>query len=589
MIKYTLLTAALVAASASALTPLPRTAPFNKNVNLTATSQTSLGTALSTLARGAGLNLVIQDVPAVTVTQSLKGVPTWQAIETLLKVHAPGLDALYDGKFLIIAKSETIRALRNPALQRRVISTPLTTEQLGTLVQLTPGLQAYPFGAGRAVLTGTPQVLDSALALIGQITAQEADPVTEPQERSLATAPLNAETLATTLRNAYPTLTVTPAGTRVVLIGDPAVLDRAAALVTTLIQDAVAAAPAAQVSAAPAPAPVLTTARVTVRLPEATVSRVLQAVSSTLTAKPLDAGAYLLTGTEGEVQRAQAELRAAEQRLSGQAVMTYPVQHGGADLIPTLQRSVPGASFDYVPSTAQLVVQASAADHALVAGLLRQLDQPTAAAAAREVVSVTVMLDVAKATVLAPLLGGGAASTATGSEGAPAASGALRVLADERSNTLILQGPRADVELAQRIIKDLDVELPNVNVRLNVQQVDTSDGRSLGIDWQAGVAGVTVGGGSGGLSVGYDPTKTVPSVNVKLNASEGKNNGKTLLDTSLTAQSGRTGSLLSGGTLMVPKTTTGTDGKTSTSGFDEYNYGLEVRVTPAPPGTAASN
>jgi general secretion pathway protein D len=76
---------------------------------------------------------------------------------------------------------------------------------------------------------------------------------------------------------------------------------------------------------------------------------------------------------------------------------------------------------------------------------------------------------------------------------------------------------------------------------------------------------------------------------VNLAANTNKTTSKTLLDTSLSTQAGRTSTLLSGGQLLVPVTNTTSTGGSSSSqqSRETYNYGLDVKVTPrlAPDGT----
>lgn len=589
------LTALLTLAASPATAAVPRTTPFTKTVDLTTTSQTTLAAALATLTRSIGVNLVVQGLPAVTVTQGIKGVPAWQAIDTLLKVHAPTLDTHYDGKFLIVAPSDTISALKGQDRVITVTPTAVDDKQASALTTVIPGLIVLPFGEKASILAGSPTQVREAEALLAPSTAPApvAPPAAPPVTESLLVGPLNPADVTTILKESYPDLRVVNAGTRVIVTGSAGGVLQARSLLTALIEDAETRKP--QVSAAPVvmtPAittPEQVTQRLNLTLDPATVTKVASASSEDVKVIALEPGTYLLLGAQPAVTTVTADLRAAETRIKGLALVPYPLRYAGADLVPVLQRAVPAATIEFVPGTRQLLVRAGADDHAVLAALLRQLDVRASGDADREVTTELLTLKLASAkdlaAVLAPPSQGSQGQGAQGQAGQGQAAGTpddtrLTVSVDDRSNTLVLRGTRADVLSAIAVARALDTELPNVTVHLNVRQVDNSDGRNLGIDWQAGMGGVTVGGGASGLSVAYSPAATAPTVRVNLGAQDSKTNGKTLLDTSLTTQSGRPGKLLSGGTLMVPKSTKDSEGNVSSNGYEQYDYGLEVRVTP---------
>lgn len=590
------LTALLTLAAFPANAAVPRTTPFTKTVDLTTTSQTTLAAALATLTRSIGVNLVVQGLPAVNVTQGIKNVPAWQAIDTLLKVHAPTLDTHYNGKFLIVAPADTISALKG---QDRVISvTPAAVDdkQAAALNTVIPGLIVLPFGEKASILAGTAEQVRQAEALLtppsAPVTAAPT-PATPPVTESLTVGPLNPAEVTTILKEAYPDLRVVNAGSRVVVTGSAGAVLQARALIGTLIGDAETSKP--EVSAAPVViAPSITTPeqvsqKVNLTLDPATVTKVASASSEDVKIVPLEPGTYLLLGTQTNVTTVIADLRSTESRVMNRALVTYSLRYAGADLVPVLQRTLPAATIEFVPGTRQLLVRAGADDHTLLASLLRQLDVRASGDADREVITVTHTLRFASAKDLAGVVVPSQAQAqpqgqqGQGQQGQGQAAQndtRLSVSVDERSNTLVFRGPRSEVQAAVALAQTLDDELPNVTVHVGVRQVDNSDGRNLGIDWQASAGGVTIGGGASGLSVAYSPAAAVPSVRVNLGAQDNKTAGKTLLDTNLTTQSGRPGKLLSGGTLMIPKTTKDSDGNTTTNGYDSFDYGLEVRVTP---------
>lgn len=610
--KPTLTLTALLLLNSLALAAVPSTAPFTKTVDLTATSQTTLPVALSTLGRSIGVNLIVQNLPNVNVTQSIRSVPAWQAINTLIRVHAPEHDTHYDGKFLIIAPKNTIATLRGENRVTEMTGVALDEKQTASLTTLIPGLIVLPFGTAN-VLSGTPEQVRQAQTLLSSTATKS--PTTQ---LTLDVTPMTPTTLSGILKDAFTDLRTVNAGTRLVISGPTQTVTEAQTLIDTLIQDAKRDAAAAEKTPAPAvviaatPAAPDTTRRADLKLDAQTIAR-LSALHPSVRLTPLDSGAYLMTGPAEDVTALHDEFRLAESRLNARALVSYPLKRAGKDIIAVLQRAVPAASFDFIDSSRQLLVRAIADEHTLIATLLRQLDVTPTEETEREVITKTVTLEFAKASDLAPVLsspsgnrtqasnaaqagqnapaettmaqGQGAPNTQQGqaqdqAQGQGQANPGLTITVDERSNALVLRGPRNEVNTAMTLAATLDRELPNVAVHVKVQQVDNSDGSNLGIDWSIGAGGLNVGGGGNGLSVAYTPGAVAPTARVNLNAQDTRTKGKTLLDTHLTTQSGRPGKLLSGGTLMLPKYTTDGDGKTSISDYAQYDYGLEVRITP---------
>jgi len=636
--KLPIITTLLLLGTAGALsTPLPQKGALARTVTLTTSTQTSLQSALTTLTRAAGINLVAQGLPNVTVTQNLRNVPAFKAITTLLEVYAPELDAKLDNGNLLIAPRDVIARIGNSGTRSNVIySLGVNDIQTRALKSVAPGLDVIPFSDTVTILNGTKSQLDAAQRLLNETIAMNTSPYLD-KTVDLPVAPLDPLSVTAILKAAYPDLTVTAANTRVILSGDERLVDKAKEVIARLQGDererianlpkpvepvVVPPAPPAPVVVVPPPPPILQK-RTEFRLSDTTVARVVQASGNGVQARWLDGTTYLLTGTEEGLTNVTTTLRALEANQANLMFIPYPVRGAGQEISTALQNALPGVSISFAPGNQQLLVQAAANDHARVAALLRQLDPPLAVKpvdTSGETVTEILHLQYARAADLAPLLSSAAAppaastsqtagtgtdqanttapaamaTTTTPADTTPAATPALasaptqatapvlQVKVEPRLNALIFQGPRKAVDQAKQIALSLDTELPNVNVALNVQQVDNSDGRDLGLKWEAGVAGVTVGGGSSGLSVALNPTVAAPRFKVDLNASQSSGQSKTLLDTTLSTQSGRPGVLTSGGTLTVPrKSTSGTgENQTTTITTETYSYGLEIRILP---------
>lgn len=636
--KLPIITTLLLLGTAGALsTPLPQKGALARSVTLTTSTQTSLQSALTTLTRAAGINLVAQGLPNVTVTQNLRNVPAFKAITTLLEVYAPELDAKLDNGNLLIAPRDVIARIGNSGSRTNVIySLGLQGTQITALKSVAPGLDVIPFSDTVTILNGTKSQLDAARNLLTETVAMNTSPYLD-KTVDLPVAPLDAQNVTTILKAAYPDLTVTAANTRVILSGDERLVDKAKDVLARLQADErerianlpkpvePVVVPPAPVVVVPPPPPVLQK-RTEFRLADTTVARVVQASGNGVQARWLDGSMYLLTGTEEAITDVTTTLRALEANQANLMFVPYPVRGAGQEISTALQNALPGVSISFAPGNQQILVHAGANDHARVAALLRQLDPPLAVKAAdssTEIITEILHLQYARAADLAPLLSATATppaaptpqaaadqattaatptpaappaptGTPSASDTTPAATPALaaapnqpaapvlQVKVEPRLNALVFQGPRKAVEEARQIAKSLDTELPNVNVALNVQQVDNSDGRDLGLKWEAGVAGVTVGGGSSGLSVALNPTAAAPRFKVDLNASQSSGKSKTLLDTTISTQSGRPGVLTSGGSLTVPrKSVSGTgENQTTTVTTETYSYGLEIRVLP---------
>jgi len=152
----------------------------------------------------------------------------------------------------------------------------------------------------------------------------------------------------------------------------------------------------------------------------------------------------------------------------------------------------------------------------------------------------------------------------------------------------MLTGPAATVTRMQRTIQDLDLRLADVRMALRIEQLDDSTGQNLGVNWKAGLGGVTFGQNDGALTVGYAPTASPLTLEASLNLARSQGKSKTLLNTTFVAQDGRTSAFASGGQLLLSNATTSNgNGQTTTSTTRQtYQYRLRDKLTPrlAPDG-----
>lgn len=603
---------------------------LNRIVTLQARSTLNLPTALQAIAHSSGLNIFLRDVPPLPVTQNLKGLTGQQALDMLLNVYGDVISGFVKNNTLIVGtKSIIARLSGDEALE--VVAVTVTPAQVDALTKAIPNLQVLPFGDA-TILSGTAVATQLGKSLLARITTPETPTtaVVFAVHADVPVTPLLPSEVTDALKAAWPSLTVAATPTRVLLAGPPDDVNAAKDLLARLQSDAVAR--ATQVAAdkaatekttaqtptvqASAPIPVHTT-RLNLNLEESVAVRLALSMQESVKTSLITDGLFTVTGTDDAIAAFTTAARDLEMRFAARPTVAYAIRGSLTDAAAGLKRRMPGIEVLALPDSHQLLISASPNDQGQVVLLLKQIDRQTVDADS-DVVTDIVRLSYAQANDVVASLGNGttgntttptsaapvgaapaAGSTATATPAssptpsatpAPTASAAgLTVTADTRTNAVILKGPRRLVEDAKRVLLSLDVTLPNIKIGLNVQQITNSDGSDLGVDWQAGFAGVSVGGGSKGLSVAYSPAAAGPTLKVNLAANSNKTTSKTLLDTSLSTQAGRTSTLLSGGQLLVPVTNTTSTGGSSSSqqSRETYTYGLDVKVTPrlAPDGT----
>ena len=128
------------------------------------------------------------------------------------------------------------------------------------------------------------------------------------------------------------------------------------------------------------------------------------------------------------------------------------------------------------------------------------------------------------------------------------------VVADERTNTLIVTGTQEDLALVEGLIPKLDQAVPQVNLRVRIQEVQSNLSRSLGIKWN------TVAGGNvvasvldSGLSLIFDSTRSLAALNIlaTLEALQRQGLSRALRDVNQTVLNNQTARLQSGETFLI--------------------------------------
>ncbi|OLV17033.1 secretin N-terminal domain-containing protein [Deinococcus marmoris] len=133
-------------------------------------------------------------------------------------------------------------------------------------------------------------------------------------------------------------------------------------------------------------------------------------------------------------------------------------------------------------------------------------------------------------------------TTGTAADGAASvAAQPATIIADKRTNSVIVRGTSDQVEQVAQLIPQLDQKVPQINVQVRIQEITETAGRSLGIDWKAGFGGFTVSAGSGGLGAAFNPTQSLMGFNLgaTLNTLQNQGLSKSVYDGAITMQSGQ--------------------------------------------------
>lgn len=270
-----------------------------------------------------------------------------------------------------------------------------------------------------------------------------------------------------------------------------------------------------------------------------------------------------------------------------------------AQLAQFIQQEIPGVKVSVTPGANVLVVTGTAKQQADVSALLQRVDQPKITTTV-PIVQKSFALSHAKAVELAPVLtnalqGGNPASSSGPAQGQAGGTGAATVVADARSNTIIVTGTPDQIALIDRLIPQLDRPVQQVQLQIRVQSVNSEVFRNLGVTWQTISGGNLVGSIlETGLNLIFDATRSLTSLNIRatLDALEGQSLSRRLSDTNLLVEdnygadagdlrtTGAKGAEVKvGGLLIIPLTTATSTGTAQTS-TREVDYGLLVRVRP---------
>ena len=244
-----------------------------------------------------------------------------------------------------------------------------------------------------------------------------------------------------------------------------------------------------------------------------------------------------------------------------------------------LVQEIPGIAVNIVPGQKLLVVSASEAQHAQVAELLKKADVPPEVGP--PVFQRTFQLSNAKAKDLAKVLkealeAKGVAATQGQAQPAEGAAPKVSIVADERTNTLIVTGTAEQIQMVEKLIPTLDKPVEQVNVQVRIQEVSSSVLRNLGLNWNLAGGNFVAALVDSGLSLIFDSTRTLASLNIgaTLNALEKQGLSRKINDSNITMLNNQKGRIQSGFTFFIRRVVEGKVEKVP------YDAGVIVEVTP---------
>lgn len=165
-------------------------------------------------------------------------------------------------------------------------------------------------------------------------------------------------------------------------------------------------------------------------------------------------------------------------------------------------------------------------------------------------------------------------------------TGEVSVTAATRTDTgntrvfdLILDGPEDVVESAMLLLDQLDTESPQISIKTKIVSIDTSEVKSLGIDWPGSIGDVFTEIQPGDqLKFGHIVRNPI-SINAALNILQTKNKAKLVSEPATVVQNGRQ-SLIHVGDTIYYETLSGYNNGTPIFTKDTIDAGVTLKVLP---------
>jgi type II secretory pathway component GspD/PulD (secretin) len=256
----------------------------------------------------------------------------------------------------------------------------------------------------------------------------------------------------------------------------------------------------------------------------------------------------------------------------------YRVNNKAADVAKLVQQAVPGAQIEVIGSLNVISVRGTQKQQDQVAATLAQFDKAAQQVTLEQRVyplSNAKAEDLAKVLQQSGVIGAQSTTSASGGTTTTSQQTAFNVVADARTNSLIVTAP-ADLQAQiAKLIPKLDKAQKQVNVQVRIQAIDTTTAQKLGINLSAGLGNFATTLLNGTLNFIFDAQKAISGLNIgaTLDTLEKQGLSKRVDDSNLTMLNNQTGTITSGGTLTIPPQVQGAQAIT-------INYGVTINVTP---------
>lgn len=402
----------------------------------------------------------------------------------------------------------------SPSIQYIYTAKGAQADAAAVLKEQYPALTVTPVGnTGQLILSGQKSQIDAALALLTQVDKPLDGGQSGPNTQHVYAAKGEAKDLAVLLGAQFPGVKVNQVGTtnQLILSGQKSQLDAAVTLLTQVDR-----APSVQSN------PDVRQQVYAVKGSQTDIAALLTAQFPALKITPVGTtGQLVLNGTQDQLNAATT--------LLGQVDKAVTVSNG-----PDIQQKV----FQLVNASAEELK--AVLDNTLQTSLTAASTSTVPAALPN--VPVTAIGANGESTVVS------VPNAAASSQPAPAKAAnaqnpnAATIIADKRTNTLIVRGTAQQVEQVAILIPSLDQIVPQVNVQVRIQEITEDAARTLGLNWKVGFGGFNISSGPSGLAASFDPTRAlVGGFNLlpTLNALETQTQTKRIYDGSVTMQSGQ--------------------------------------------------
>lgn len=282
----------------------------------------------------------------------------------------------------------------------------------------------------------------------------------------------------------------------------------------------------------------------------------------------------IVVGTTSSVNRLRAPApEAPEAPISAELEQRfYRVNSDPEQVVQILRRSIGGLDVEALPGVQSIVVMATTEQHDRVRSILDQFDTT---AEQVQLEQRTYFLSNANASDLAAVLQSTGVVASEG-EGPAQRLDDFSVVAEPRTNSLIVTGSASVQARLANLIPTLDEPQRQVNVQVRIQEVAHSVAYDLGLDLSGGFGQMTASILDTGLRFVFDTAAAVSSFNISaiLDALETQGLSRRVDDGNITVLDNQTGTIQSGGTIFISIP------GASENIEREIPYGVQLEITP---------